>query len=362
MSSPDLLALLSYEEIQKRLRHIFPEGTPHRGYCTRDTAASTVFAMLYVGAIVGADRYLAPKHVYLMTDRQAARVSVEARLRYARAALSAGFRAPGKRWYADTSREPIRDETLRVGLIGAGAAMNRPDLPTTSPAPRYALTKEFAKLFDPTLKGEALATAIRDWQERTLSPAARARIRMIAAGVAASAEGVLVTFPNRETHRMAAGLSSLIAKAVIEEFAPRFLERAGVLWLSESGKKVIATQDELARELGLRIEQDRNLPDVILVDLGQQEPLFVFVEIVATDGAINPARQAALRKIITDAGYRPEQAVFLTAYQDRSSTGFRRTVTELAWQSFAWFASEPDKVAIFRDDSSNPQKLRALLP
>jgi hypothetical protein len=78
----------------------------------------------------------------------------------------------------------------------------------------------------------------------------------------------MVTFPNAETRKLAHGPSSVISKAVIEEFANRFLIRPGVLFLSESGNKVVKRDDELARSIGLRIPADRHLPDILLVDLG----------------------------------------------------------------------------------------------
>src|SRR3546814_1780715 len=108
--------------------------------------------------------------------------------------------------------------------------------------------------------------------------------------------------------------SSVICKAVVEEFAPRFLEVPGVIWLSESGNKVVARDDSLASSIGLKIEPDRHLPDMILVDLGLKEPLLVFVEVVASDGPITPARQEALLKLAVDAGFDVSQAAFVTAY------------------------------------------------
>jgi len=60
----------------------------------------------------------------------------------------------------------------------------------------------------------------------------------------------------------------VISKAVIEEFARRYLKNPAVLWISESGAKVVARDDELATQLKLKISADRNLPDIILVDLG----------------------------------------------------------------------------------------------
>ena len=156
--------LLSRQEIHERLQFIFPEGAPHRNYCARELAASTVFAALYIGAIEGAGIFFRPKHVYRMTDKQAMRTDVVSRSNYASKIAGAGFHPPGRRWYNDTTREPIRDETLREGLVVVGAVIEKPDVPTTSSKPRYALAAAFAALFDPTLTDAAFQRAAASWQ------------------------------------------------------------------------------------------------------------------------------------------------------------------------------------------------------
>ncbi len=55
--------------------------------------------------------------------------------------------------------------------------------------------------------------------------------------VAAEAVGILVSLPNGETRMMSAGSSTVISKAVIENFAARFLKSPGVVFLNESGNK-----------------------------------------------------------------------------------------------------------------------------
>ncbi|MBI3826251.1 MAG: restriction endonuclease [Candidatus Rokubacteria bacterium] len=340
---------------------IFPEGTPNRLYCVRDIGAATVFTMIYVGAIEGVGRYLGPKHVYRMTDRQAQRTTPADRLRYAAAAVKPGFRGIGRRWYADTTRESIRDETLREGLMAMGAAIARADIPTTSSRPRYALTSSFSSLFDPALDGAPLRQATAAWQAANLSPGALARVQLLRQGVAATTEGVLISFPNGETRRMAAGPSSAIAKAVIEDFAPRFLIQPGVIWLSESRNKVVTQDDVLAASVGLNIQPDRNLPDLILVDLGAIEPLLVFVETVATDGAITTTRQRALHAIASGSRFGSRQIVFVTAYRDRSRPEFKKPVAALAWDSFVWFVSEPTSIMSLRDGSARSLRLADLI-
>lgn len=112
-------------------------------------------------------------------------------------------------------------------------------------------------------------------------------------GRKASADKIPVRFPNAETRNLSAGPSSEISKAVIETFAASFLEHPVVLWLSTSDDKVVARDDEMAAKIGLKIEADRNLPDIILVGIARDYPLLVFVGVVATYGPVSDCRQRA---------------------------------------------------------------------
>lgn len=349
------------EQVAERLPLIFPPGTPNRTYCVRELAASTVFTALYIGAVEGSGRYLGPVHVYRMTGEQAALSGSRDREAYANSVLKKNFQAPGIRWYADNTREPIRDETLRDGLIAIGAFNRREDLPTTSGSPRYEIKAGFAALFDPALKGNALDKAVATFRTTHLSKSALARVSIMLAGAAGSVAGVLVKFPSGETRQLAPGPSSIISRAVIEVFARRFLERPVVLWLSESGNKVVIRDDQIASAIGLKIEVDKNLPDLILVDLGPAEPLIVFIEVVATDGAITARRQEAIYKLTDTAGFKRSQIAFLTAYQDRESAGFKKTVSQLSWGSFVWFVSEPDNIIILHIGNASKVRLAELI-
>jgi hypothetical protein len=343
---------VSRDLVAARLPKIFPEGTPNRLYCVRELSASAVFSAIYIGAVEGLGIYLGPVHVYRMTVEQASKSSDDERRDYAAAILKKNVQVVGTRWYADNTREPIRDETLRDGLVAIGAILRREDLPTTSGLPRYALKADFAALFDPGLVGQELEQAIDAFQKKHLSKSALARISIMLSGAAGKASGVLVTFPSGETRQLAPGPSSIISQAVIEVFVPAFLEQPAVIWLSESGNKVVLRDDALANSIGLKIDASNNLPDLILVDLAPVEPLIVFVEVVATDGAITSRRQIAMFELTDAAGFKRSQIAFLTAYQDRQSAGLKKTVAQLAWGSFAWFVSEPDKIVMLHDETS----------
>ena len=345
--------------IAERLPHIFPEGTENRQYVTRDMAARTVFVMFYTGAIEGTDCWIRPSQVTGMCDEQAAKSDDESRAEWAQRSLSVIKWRPATAWYAENTREPIRDETLRSGFVSLRAVVEREGVPTTSSKPTYALELEFSRLFGPELTGEELTQAIASWQNSHLSKAAVSRLRLVKHGATVARDSVMVTFPNGEIRSLAPGPSSVIAKAVIESFAPRFLKHPAVLWLSESGNKVVARDEALASALGLKIDPSTALPDIILVDLGSDsggsDMLVVFTEVVATDGPVNRERKIVLTKLAREAGFDEQHLAFLTAYMDRAGTPFKKSVPELAWGSYAWCVSEPHHIIELHN--GNPRKL-----
>ena len=350
--------LLPVPEVHARLQAIFPEGSPNRNNCTWEIAAKTVFVMLYIGAVAGRDQWIRPDQVTRMTDAQAANHDEEARLSWSQESMrSSKGEIPG-RWYAVNTRESIRDDTIRSGLIANGVVIERTGLATTSPAPKYALAPHFAYLFDPNLVGKKLAEAVARWQGDNLNAGSLARIAMVRKGALQGEDDVLVTFPNQETRRMAPGLSSTLSKEVIEVFAKRYLEAPAVISLSESRNKVVSRDDELAKGIGLHIEAQKNLPDIILADLGPKHPQLVFVEVVATDGPVSVERKAALTKLAEGAGFPAEHVMFVTAFLDRSDAVFKKVFNAIAWGTFVWFASEPENlVYLYEGGTDSASKL-----
>ena len=174
--------LLPVSEINERLRMMFSEGTPNRNYVIREMAAKTVFVMLYVGAVEGSGRWVRPDQVTRMTDAQAGLGAEADREEWFKVSMRSATDAIEGRWYAANTREPIRDETLRAGLVRTGAVVERDGLPTTSPLPRYALAGGFSVLFDPVLAEEALESAVEAWQKKNLSTGALARVAIMRRG------------------------------------------------------------------------------------------------------------------------------------------------------------------------------------
>lgn len=344
--------LVPWTEVHRRLQVIFPDGTPHRASSVWEIAGRTVFVMLYAGAVEGTGIWLRPDQVTRMTEAQAGLFDNASRLEWQKTSVQPSKGELPGRWYAVNTRESIRDDTLRNGLVENGAVLEREGLATTSPAGRYALQGAFAALFAPDLDEAAFEKAATEWQTKYLTAGARMRIAVMRKGAGVGSDRLLVTFPSGETRRMAPGPSSELSRYVIEQFATRFLKQPAVIFLSESRDKVVERDEALAKRIGLNILADKNLPDIILADLGPDDPELYFIEVVATDGPVSEARKTALLRLTTAAGFPDKQVRFVTAYMARSAPPFKKTVDALAWGSYVWFAAEPEGLVLLSGNRS----------
>jgi len=337
--------LLSIPEIHERLPLIFPPGLEMRGYLVREMAAKVVSVFQYGGMVEGMARYLRPSHIYFFTDDQGTLTSDAERLEWIANSKKKKFRPAGEQWYADNSREPIRDETIRA-LLDIGAVGKLLGVPTNASTPIYFLKADFAELFNPSLTKEKFDELSEAWQKKHLTPAARARMALLAAGKVKRTDEVSVKCPDSTVIKMAPGPSSLITRDVIEHFAVNFLPEPAVLWVSEGGKKVRYQDDVTARALGLEIDASKVLPDVIIANVGASgdDTHLIFIEVVATDGPMNQTRKDALLALVRKSGFPESQCLFGTAFEDRAHSAFRKCLPTLAWGTFAWFRSEPDRV------------------
>jgi hypothetical protein len=337
--------LPTIEEIQARLAVIFPEEFPDRRILIGIMAARVVFVFLYGGFVEGHNRYMRPSYVYLFTDDQAQKTSDAERLDWLSTATRPGFRTLGKRWYADTSREPIRDDLMRNQLLRMGIMQKRPGYSTTASTPINYISADFAALFAPALANEALAATIQAWAARHLDQATKQRMILKAQGINAKTGDLLIDLPDGTRIRISGGPSSVIAKDLIEQFASRHLESPALLWLSASDQKSLPQFAEMSASVGLRFDLNAELPDVIFADM--KEPIrFLFCEIVATDGPVTEARKQALLAIVNESQIPRSAVEFLTAFEDREAGPFRKTFSQLAVDSLVWFRTEPDLLVV----------------
>ncbi|OFC60830.1 hypothetical protein BAE30_07015 [Acidithiobacillus caldus] len=345
--STPLPALTTIESIRDNLADIFPESFPNRSILVGPMAARVIYVFLYGGFVEGSERYLRPSHVYLFTEEQAVKTSKEERIAWLVSSRKPGFRPLGKRWYADTSREPIRDDLMRNQLLRLGIMKKRnPERhAVTSSTPINYLAADFAALFDPKLTSQEFVEKADRWRKKHLDQATLQRMALRAHGAQAKGNDILIDMPDGTRIRVSSGPSNEIVKALIEEFGKRHMDEPVVLWVSASDKKSYPQFVETAASVGLRFDLNAELPDLILADMTDPVKFFM-CEVVATDGAVTEMRKQALLGLVR-ASRVPEECVeFLSAFEDREAVAFRKNFSQLALNTLVWFCTEPDLLVI----------------
>lgn len=345
--------LITAEEAIKRLLVIFPR-TAFDTVMSSPLAGAAVAALIYVDAVADDPPKLfwaRPSMVTWMSETMREQDSDEDRLAWrgeavkgakALSGLLQSWGVPDTPGYADNSRETLRDETFRKWR-DHGALRERPDLPKTSSAGRWAMEPHFADLFAPGLSDADVEVAATGWREAHLSPAAKLRVRFAIEGEQAS-HAVTVALPNNGgTRNLEVGRASLILKGVIENWALARLRNPYVVSVSEPGDKLFTADAQLLSQLGVTINVSSLLPDALIADVGDETVDFWFIEAVNTDGEINEARKRDFQKWALLQGIDPKYCRFLTAFNSRNDPAARKRLKDLAEGSYAYFADEPGR-------------------
>jgi hypothetical protein len=359
---------LPRDEVQARLLRIFPRDAFDPVH-SNPLAASALAAMLYVDAVVPDagplpdDAVWARPSMCLWMSDEVYAVADDARRAEWRQTALVGRRAVGEleaswgisstAWYADNSRETLRDETFPAWLEH-GAIRDRPGLATTSSHPRWALAEAFADLFDPALEGDALGAAIEAWRGTHMSPGDRLRIATLRDRERAG-HAIEVRLPDGVTRSLEPGSASIILRGVLQQWAPSRLGDPVVLTISEPGDKVYLADASRLRVLGITIDTNNLLPDAVIVDIAATPPTFWIVEAVATDGPVTEDRRRQLLRWAEEQRIPPESCRFLSAFLDRNDSIAKRRLKDLATGTFAWYASEPTRELSWHEIQEGPQ-------
>lgn len=346
--------LLPRADIQARLQQVFPREA-FDTVLANPLAAAAVAAMLYIDAVAPDDGPTGDNQVWArpttclwMSDAAYGRDDDTSRASWRAAAaasnkklahLVASWGESFDPWYADNTRETLRDETFPHWL-GFGAVRDRPGLKTTSSSPRWALTASFAGLFAPTLTGQALDDAIEAWRDSHMAPPERLRIRA-ARDRNRLEHAVPVTLPDGTTRQLEPGPASHVIKGVIEQWVPTRLADPVVLTISEPGRKIYVADQATLDAIGLHINASTLLPDLMIVDVAAQPPEFWIVEAIHSDGPINEDRRHAFLRWAEDQRIPVSSCRFLSAFTSRHDPAARRRLKDLATNTYAWYADEP---------------------
>lgn len=236
--------------------------------------------------------------------------------------------------YAPNTRETFRRQTMHQFVL-AGLAIANPDDPGRAVnSPKYCYQIEPAALeLIRTYGTDQWNNALRSYLQtvETLRQRyARAReMKMIPVSLAEGQEVYLTP-----------GEHSRLVKAILDEFAPRFVPDGRVLYVGDTGGKWRFFDEFALAELGVAVDMHGKMPDVVLHHT--ERDWLVLVEAVTSHGPVDPKRREELAELFRESS---AGLVYVTAFQHRSDMA--KYVSEISWETEVWVEESPSHLIHF---------------
>lgn len=136
------------------------------------------------------------------------------------------------------------------------------------------------------------------------------------------------------------GDHSVLIRAIIEEFAPRFAPGGTLIYAGDTGDKFGYFDREKLAALGVSVDDHGKMPDVVIHD--EKRNWLILIESVTSHGPVDGKRHHELTTLFADS---TAGLVYVTAFQTR--TAMARYLSEIAWESEVWVADAPTHLIHF---------------
>lgn len=242
-----------------------------------------------------------------------------------------------KKEYAPNTRETVRRQTMHQ-LVDAGIALynpDKPDRPVNSPKAVYQI--------EPAALALLRSFGTSAWHDNLLDYLTK-RVTL-AARYAQNREQnlIAVQIAKGKKINLSPGEHSLLIRAIIEEFGPRFVPGSKLIYAGDTGAKWGYFDAPQLAKLGLAVDFHGKMPDVVLYD--PQKNWLVLVESVTSHGPVDGKRHIELGRLFarSTAGL-----VYVTAFPNRQIMG--RYLGEIAWETEVWVADAPSHLIHFNGE------------
>jgi len=236
--------------------------------------------------------------------------------------------------YAPNSRETFRRQTIHQ-LVAAGIALYNPDnpaRPVNSPKAVYQIEADTLKLlrsFGTAAWNKNLSKYLKPRQTLTARYAKEREMKKLPVKLATG-----------ETIRLSPGAHSQLIKAIIEEFASRFVPGGVLVYAGDTGEKWGYFDKELLTKLGVAVDGHGKMPDVVLYY--PEREWLLLVESVTSHGPVDGKRHAELAGLFAKS---KAGLVYVTAFPSRAIMA--RYLGKIAWETEVWCADAPSHLIHF---------------
>jgi type II restriction enzyme len=236
--------------------------------------------------------------------------------------------------YAPNTRETFRRFSIHQ-LVDAGIALynpDRPERPINSPQTVYQISPLVRNIIK-TVGTYDYEAAIDDFHQR---------IGFLVERYQWQRKMEMIPVHNIPGLELSPGEHSQLIKEIIENFDPRFIPRATLIYAGDTGKKWRYFDKEISEKIGLEINQHGKMPDCIFYH--ESKNWLILIESVTSHGPIDSKRKIELNKLFNTS----LTHIYVTAFPDRQT--FTRFTAEIAWETEVWLSDNPSHLIHFNGD------------
>ncbi|MDU5969390.1 MAG: BsuBI/PstI family type II restriction endonuclease [Cutibacterium avidum] len=143
-----------------------------------------------------------------------------------------------------------------------------------------------------------------------------------------------VALPGGIDISLGGGGQNVLIKAMIDDFCAYFIPGGEVLYIGDADEKLMHFDQKKLADLGVVVDTHGKLPDLVVY---QPSTNWLFLmEAASTHGPVDAKRYGELSALFSGSS---AGLVYVSCFPDRQV--MRRFLSELAWETEAWCASDP---------------------
>ncbi len=236
--------------------------------------------------------------------------------------------------YAPNTRETIRRQTMHQ-FVNAGIAFYNPDEPSravNSPRAVYQIEPLTLKLLR-SFNSKQWNSNLKKYFSN------REKLIDIYAGKR-NLSKIPITISSKLKIELSPGKHSELIKAIIEEFASRFIPNGILIYAGDTGSKWSYFDEEKLQKIEVKVDSHGKMPDVIIYY--PKKNWLILAEAVTSHGPVDAKRHQELKNLFADSS---AGLVFVTAFPNRLLMA--RYLREIAWETEVWTADAPSHLIHF---------------
>ncbi|MEA3339355.1 MAG: BsuBI/PstI family type II restriction endonuclease [Chloroflexota bacterium] len=225
--------------------------------------------------------------------------------------------------YAPNTRETFRRQSMHQ-FVDACLAVSNPDDPS-----RPVNSPKFCYQIEPTALELLNTFGTSAWSNNLETYLGSVKTLKQRYARAREMKMVPVTLAEERDIYLTPGAHSRLVKAIIDEFAPRFVPDGHVIYVGDTGDKWRYFDEEALQALGVTVDTHGKIPDVVIHHL--EKDWLVLIEAVTSHGPVDAKRRKELATLFQKA--RPG-LVYVTAFLTRGDMA--KYISDISWETEVW--------------------------